>query len=69
MSEPNPTPNDSLTANDDLALQLYRALRLTPCRCTEPKFWQNIPAVICSRCLALGRFETERPADAARFAS
>jgi len=44
-----------------IAFALWRALRLTPCRCTEPKYWQNIPPHQCPRCTALAVYADARP--------
>lgn len=41
--------------------QLYRAVKLAPCCCTERKYWSQLPARICPFHLAIEAYERAFP--------
>lgn len=47
----------------DLEHMLYLSLKMTPCRCTEAKWWDKAkrPDKKCGRCMALETYEATYP--------
>lgn len=57
LTQPLTAGFDAQTVRLSLAEELYRALKLASCWCTEKVWYMNLPPVKCSRCKAIERYE------------
>lgn len=57
LTQPTPAGFDARAVRLALAEQMYRALKLANCWCTEKVWHTTLPAAQCSRCKAIAAYE------------